>query len=253
MKRYARSPAPNSKLNYSSCAAFLPSDMQPALKTRVADCASATIVLNRGERLARCGDPFRTLYLIVQGAFKQVHADGDAVGEQIVSFHGPRDWIGLDGFATRTHATDLVALQSAMVCEFPIQAIEALAESDASLLDRLLAYVSERLAQAEQLQHMLGAMGATQKIAFFFMHLADMLPATDPASSSYELPMTRAEIGNFLGLSMETVSRLISRLQAAGAISIERRRVQLLRPDVLRAWQAERPAVAAGVCFATAR
>jgi CRP/FNR family transcriptional regulator len=209
-------------------------------------------MLNRGERLARRGDPFRSLYLIVQGAFKLVQA-GEAAGEQIVSFHGPRDWIGLDGFATRVHPTDLVALQSAMVCEFPIQAIEALAQNDVSLLDRLLAYVSERLAQAEQLQHMLGAMGATQKIAFFFMHLPNILTASDSAATVYELPMTRAEIGNFLGLSMETASRLISRLQAAGAISIERRRVHLLRPDVLRAWQAERPAAATRVRFATAR
>ena len=252
MKRYARSPAPNSKLNYSSCAAFLPSDMQPALKTRVADCASATIALSRGERLARRGDPFRSLYLIVQGAFKLVQT-GDEGGEQIVSFHGPRDWIGLDGFATRVHPTDLVALQSAMVFEFPIQTIEALAESDASLLDRLLAYVSDRLAQAEQLQHMLGAMVATQKIAFFFLHLDTVVPAMEGTEATYDLPMTRAEIGNFLGLSMETASRLISRLQAAGAIGIARRRVQLLRPDLLRAWQAERPAVAAGARFATAR
>lgn len=242
MKRYARGGAPDSKLNYS-CAALLPADMQPALKTRVADCASATIALGRGERLARRGDPFRSLYLIVHGAFKLVQT-GEEGGEQIVSFHGARDWIGLDGFASRTHPTDLVALQSAMVCEFPIQAIEALAESDANLLDRLLAYVSDRLAQAERLQHMLGAMVATQKIAFFFLNLNTVLPSTDGAEATYDLPMTRAEIGNFLGLSMETTSRLISRLQAAGAINIERRRVQLLQPDILRAWQQSERTVA---------
>ena len=235
MKRYARSCAPNSKLHHS-CAALLPADMPHALKARVADSASATIALNRGERLARRGDPFRSLYLIVQGAFKLVQT-GEEGGEQIVSFHGPRDWIGLDGFASRTHPTDLVALQSAMVCEFPIQAIEALAESDVDVLDRLLSYVSDRLAQAEQLQHMLGAMVATQKIAFFFLHLDTVVSAMKGTEATYDLPMTRAEIGNFLGLSMETTSRLISRLQAAGAINIERRRVQLLQPDILRAWQ----------------
>ena len=84
---------------------------------------------------------------------------------------------------------------------------------------------------------MLGSMSATQKVACFFMHLHEVLPATDSAATVYELPMTRAEIGNFLGLSMETASRLISRLPAAGAISIERRHVRFLRIDALRAWQ----------------
>jgi len=234
MKRYARAHI-HGGADYS-CSALLPADLLPALRARLADYASATIALGRGEQLARRGEPFRNLYLIVQGAFKLVHV-GEGGGEQIVSFHGPRDLIGLDGFATHVHATDLVALQSSMVCEFPIAAIEALAESDPNLLDHLLAYISEQLAAAEQLQHMLGSMSATQKIAFFFMHLHEVLPGTDSVAMVYELPMTRAEIGNFIGLSMETASRLISRLQAAGAISIKRRHVRFLRIDVLRAWQ----------------
>ncbi len=235
MKRYPRLDA-HDHLTTRLCIKMLPEAFLPTLRQHVAECVSASIQVNRGEYLARCGQPFLHIFLIVQGSFKLVQP-GNIDHDQIVGIRWPRHLIGMDGFAGRVYATDLIALESSTVYEFPVLAIERLANSDPDLLDELLTFVSEDLAQAEHLQYMLGSMNATQKMGFFFLFMDDHLGHIRDEDSHFVLPMTREEIGSFVGLSMETVSRLISHLHKRGAIDIHRQTVRILQRDLLEGWQ----------------
>lgn len=233
MNRY---PSPRSGVTHPrhSCFTHLPEVLNPALRRQLADSASATLSLKRGEMLAGQGEPFRHLYLVLHGAFKLVRADR-AAREQIVAFAWPRDLLGVDGFARHVHETSLVALQSSLVCEFPVATIEALAETDADLLDHLLAYVAGWLGEAERAQLMLGRMDARQKIAYFFRAVHSHAPHGG-GDDTFDVPMTRAEIGNYTGMSMETTSRQISKLQSTGAIRIASRQVTICDPGILEQW-----------------
>lgn len=234
MKRFPRPPASPAE-PLQACMSVLPDSLNPTLRRMLASCVSATVSVRRRDVLVRAGAPFRHLYLIVRGAFKAVQPD-DIDGErgQIVSFQWSREFIGMDGFADRRHATDLVALESSTLYEFPVTLLEEFAETDQELLDRLLAYVAMELTRAEKLQQVLGSMTAVQKIAYFLL----ALPGASE-SAVLDLPMTRQEIGNFLGLSMETVSRLFSRLRGLGVIDIEPRRIRILRHGILHEWRLE--------------
>ncbi len=218
------------------CDGNLPSDLNAVLQQRVTELAEATLELSKGETLAHSGMPFKHLYLVVSGGFKSVQIGEDGQS-QIVSFHSPRELMGLSGFAQHAYTTDLIALAPSLVCEFPVAAVESVLGADRTLLDHFLAYISESLARAEQDQFMLGSLSATQKIACFLLRLQDKLrhAAADP--ECFDLLMTREEIGSYLGLTMETISRLFSQLQTAGVAQVDKRQVRILRGDLLQMWR----------------
>lgn len=218
------------------CDGHLPPDLGAALQQRVTEAAAAMVEVNKGETLAHSGMPFKHLHLVVSGAFKSVQLGEDG-RTQIVCFYGRRELMGLSGFAQHVHTTDLVALAPSLICEFPVAAVQSIIDADGMLRDRLLAYVSESLAQAEQDQFMLGSMSATQKIAFFLLRAQDKRRRNAEDPQRFELPMTREEIGSYLGLTMETVSRLFSQLQTQGVVRVDKRLVQILRDDLLQVWR----------------
>lgn len=208
------------------------------MQQRVTEIAESTVELSKGDTLVHSGAPFKHLYLVLSGAFKSVEI-GEAGRTQIICFHGPRELMGLSGFAQHICATDLVAIAPSLVCEFPVAALQLALGADRLLLDHLLTYVSERLAQAEHDQFMLGSLSATQKIAFFLLRMQGKLRRSGEDPRRLELPMTREEIGSYLGLTMETVSRLFSQLQTEGVARVDKRSVWILREDLLQIWRDE--------------
>lgn len=226
-------------LHSHPCDGGFPSDPSSALQSRVIEHAAATIELRKGETLAHSGAPFHHLYLVAKGAFKSVQLGEDG-RSQIVCFHWAHEFMGLGGFARHVQTTDLVALTTpSVVCEFPVNGHDALTQVHPALLGHLLGCVSESLAQAEHDQFMLGSLSATQKIACFFLRTQDKLLRAGLNPDVFELPMTREEIGSYLGLTMETVSRLLSHLRAQGVAEVDKKQVRILRDDVLRAWRDE--------------
>lgn len=221
------------------CAGGLPVDLSPELKAGVAAHVAATIELRKGETLIHTGMPYQHIYLVTGGAFKSVQLGEDGQS-QVISFHWPREFMGLGGFSRRAHTTDLVALTTpALVCEFPIHAFDARATAASPLLGLLLEYVSEGLAQAEYDQFMLGSLNATQKISSFFLQTQHKLRRAGMNADVFELPMTREEIGSYLGLTMETVSRLLTHLRVHGVAEVDKKWVRILRADILHAWQVD--------------
>jgi len=217
------------------CDGNLPSDLSAVLRQRITEASEATLELSRGETLAHSGMPFKHLFLVVNGGFKAVQI-GESGQSQIVSFHLARELMGLSGFAHQRYTTDLVALAPSLVCEFPMTAVQALIGANHLLLEHLLAYVSESLARAEQDQLMLGSMSATQKIAMFLLDRQERQRQAAEDPRRFELLMTREELGSYLGLSMETISRLLSQLQEQGVMRVDKRLIEILREDQLRVW-----------------
>ncbi|MGE0073331.1 MAG: Crp/Fnr family transcriptional regulator [Thiomonas sp.] len=218
------------------CDGRLPPGLDAELQQQVTELATGTVELARGETLVHSGVAFDHLYLVLSGAFKAVKLGADG-SSQIVCFYEPRELMGLSGFSHRVYTTDLVALAPSVVCEFPVQTIEAAVSHNRPLLDGLLAAVSESLERAELDQYMLGSLSAPQKIACFLLHMQAKRRRTAGDVHQFELPMTREELGSYLGLTMETISRLMSHLQAEGVAQIDKRQVHILRDDLLHVWR----------------
>ncbi|MDY0329738.1 MAG: Crp/Fnr family transcriptional regulator [Thiomonas sp.] len=234
MKRHSIA-APFRSRHPHPCDGHLPSDLEPILRQRITETAEATLELNRGEILVHSGEPFKYLYLLLSGGFKAEEIGEDGLS-QIVSFHYAGEFMGLSAFAEQRYMVDLIALVPSSVCEFPMAGVQAIMQDDRALLDRLLIYVSDRLMRAEQDQLMLGSMSSTQKIAHFLVDRLEASRRGAQAESRFELPMTRKELGSYLGLSMETVSRLLSHLQEQGVVRVDKRQIEILREDQLRVW-----------------
>lgn len=218
-----------------ACEDCLPLGLSAHLRARLRLLAVHRIQVAHGETLLHAGAAFRHLYAVCKGSFKSVFLGEDG-GQQIIAFHWPRQLLGLSGYAEKACLTDLIALEPTEAYEFSWHAIEALARESPEFLEHLLDSMSERLALAKRDQFMLGSMCSTQKIAYFLLQMAAHAPACGLAAGSFALPMTREDIGSYLGLTMETVSRLLSQLSKAGVVLIDRKRVTLRKSDVLQAW-----------------
>ncbi|MGC8702966.1 MAG: Crp/Fnr family transcriptional regulator [Thiomonas sp.] len=237
MKRHPI-PLPYRSQHPHPCDGRLPPDLHAELQQRITEVATSTIELARGEILAHSGAAFHHLYLVVSGAFKAVQLGAEGKS-QIVCFYGPRELMGLSGFSHRCYTSDLVALAPSVVCEFPVQSVESAISADRALLERLLIYISENLERAEHDQFMLGSLTAPQRIACFLQRMQTARGRLGEDVHSFELPMTREELGSYLGLTMETISRLLSHLHAQDVARIDKRHVHILRDDLLQVWRDE--------------
>jgi CRP/FNR family transcriptional regulator len=195
--------------------------------------------LQRGEPLFRQGDAFDALYAVWTGSFK-TRALTTGAREQVTGFQMGGELIGLDAIATGTFQADAVALESAQVCVIPFDALQSLAQEEPSLQRQLQRVMSLEIVQKQRLMLLLGGTAADQRVAAFLLDLAQRAGARGFSPSSLLLRMTRREIGSLLGLTLETVSRALSRLQRAGLLFVRWRQVRIADPAGLqRLLQAE--------------
>jgi CRP/FNR family transcriptional regulator len=183
----------------------------------------------RGGRLFQAGDPFHALYAVWTGFFKTCVASKDG-REQVTGFQMAGDLVGFDGVGTRRHAVDAVALEDAQVCVMPYAGLQALALDVGSLQQQLHRLMSREIVRNHDMMLLLGSMHAEERLAAFLLNLAHRLKARGFSSSSIVLRMSREEIGSFLGLKLETVSRTFSKFQANGLLFVRHRQVQVTDP-----------------------
>jgi CRP/FNR family transcriptional regulator, anaerobic regulatory protein len=212
----------------------------PTLHVRFSDADAIpfpTRTIERGDALYCAGEPLRSLYTVQSGCFKTVatypSADDDSAPHtQVTAFHFPNETLGLDGVCTSRHESDAVALESSVVRIMPVGILEPLCREYAAMQHELLAIMSAEIVRASRLALMLGTMPARERVAAFLLDFAERIEAS--AASSAEptaellLPMTRADIGSYLGLELETVSRMLSKLQREGAIGLNGRQVRIV-------------------------
>lgn len=186
----------------------------------------------RGMALYRSGDAFDALYAVRSGAFKTVGVSRTGE-EKITGFHLPGEVLGLDAINGERHNYNAIALEDSEVCVVPFARLEELTLRLPELQHQLLRLLSRDIARDHGLMLLLGSMTAEQRLAAFLLSLSHRYKRLGYAAERFNLRMTREDIGNYLGLTLETVSRLLSRFQREGLVAAQQREVELKHPDGL--------------------
>ena len=189
--------------------------------------------LKKTDTLYRAGEPFTALFAIRLGSLKTTVLAEDG-REQVSGYHMLGDIIGLDGIGTDRHGCQAIALEDTEVCVLPFERIEELARSMPPLQHNLHQFLSREISRDYNIMLLLGSMRAEERLAVFLLNLAERYRRRGYSSTEYVLRMTREEIGSYLGLKLETVSRLFSRFQEEGLIQVQGRAVKLLDPGALK-------------------
>jgi CRP/FNR family transcriptional regulator len=189
--------------------------------------------VNKGDTIYRAGDPFTALVAIRLGSCKTTVLTEDG-REQVIGYHILGEIIGLDGIDTTRHGCDALALEDMEVCPLPFDRLETLARSLAPLQHNLHQFLSRDVARDQHMMQMLGSMRAEERLAGFLTNLSERYRLRGYSSTEYVLRMTREEIGSYLGLKLETVSRLFSRFQDEHLLEVHGRGVKLVDVPALR-------------------
>ncbi len=183
--------------------------------------------VERGKTLFHEGAPFRALYVVRAGSFKTytVLPDGAA---QILGFHLPGEIVGVDALDRDRHLCTAEALERASVCEVPFARLHAVAAQVPALQRQLYRIIGREFAQGQQHVAMMGRRQAMERLAAFLKSLADRRASLGLDPALFQLGMSRQDIGNYLGLVVETVSRLFTRLAHDGVIAVKNKEVHIL-------------------------
>ncbi|MEO8346332.1 MAG: helix-turn-helix domain-containing protein [Betaproteobacteria bacterium] len=185
------------------------------------------IRLRKGDTLFRAGEKFTSLYAVRSGSCKTV-LPGEDGQDQVAGYHIGGDVIGTDGIGSNSHDCEAVALEDMEMCALPFNRIEDLAQEDPQFQRRLNRLLSLEITRERRVTMILGGMHADQRLATFLLDLARRYQERGYSSVEFVLRMTREEIGSYLGLKLETVSRLFSRFHEEGLIQVHGRIVKLL-------------------------
>ena len=183
--------------------------------------------LKRGESLFRVGDPFQSLYALRTGFFKTRVATDDG-RDQVTGFQMAGELLGIDGIGTDTHTCDAVALEDSEVCVIPYGKLEELSRTFEQLQHHFHKVMSREIVRDHGVMLLLGSMRAEERLAAFLLNLSQRFTARGFSSSEFILRMTREEIGSFLGLKLETVSRLFSRFQDEGLVAVQQKHIRIV-------------------------
>ncbi|MES2114709.1 MAG: fumarate/nitrate reduction transcriptional regulator Fnr [Pseudomonadota bacterium] len=188
----------------------------------------------RGGTLFRIGDPFASLFAIRLGHFKtfQVNPDG---AEQITGFQMAGELLGMDAISTDRHHCNSIALEDSEVCEIPFGSLQQLLVDMPTLLRHFHRMMSQEITREQSVMLLLGNMQATQRFAAFLVNLSSRYEARGYSATTFQLRMTREEIGNYLGLTIESVSRLLSKFKKEGMLRVSNREIELLNSAMLKA------------------
>jgi CRP/FNR family transcriptional regulator len=189
--------------------------------------------LAREQSLYSAGQKFRALYVVRSGAFKTFTVDGEGES-QVLGFHLPGEIMGLDAIAAGSHQCSAEALEHSSACEVPYEKIETVARELPGLQQQLMRVISREVQQDQRHLVMIGRRVALERLAIFLHSLSQRLARVRRDPHEFVLPMSRRDLANYLGLVIETVSRLFSRLAEMGVIAVDRKTIRILDPAKLR-------------------
>lgn len=186
-----------------------------------------------GDQVYSAGQTFEALYVVNAGFLKTVMLDSDG-NERVVSFPMKGDLLGSDGICNDRHVSEVVALSDCDLIVIPFKQLLTLGHACQELEHIMYRAVSRQMVQENTNLATLGSLRSEARVAHFLVMEADRHAALKFSSQSFRLRMTRREIGSYLGLTLETVSRSLSALDAAGIICVNQRDIEILKPNVLR-------------------
>lgn len=185
------------------------------------------------QSIFRAGDPFTSIYAVRSGSVKAFRLDDDG-REQVVAFYLPGEIFGWDGLADSHYQNTAVALETTSVCEIPFEQLDHLASSITSIQNYTTKLMSREIINGQRLIALLAGNSAHQRLASLLISLSDRLALQKLSSTRFRLPMSRGDISNYLGLTVETVSRTFSYFQKMGYLRVNKKEVELLNLDALQ-------------------
>lgn len=189
--------------------------------------------LQAGQALFRAGEAFTNLYFVKTGSLKTVVLLDDG-REQVTGFHLAGDALGMDAISSPTHPSEAITLEDTYVCAIPFAQLTRLSQRVAHLQAYVQRLLAREVVRDQGLMLLLGRMHADERVAAFLVNISRRFKARGYSAAEFTLPMAREEIGNYLGLTLETVSRCFSRLKSAGVLNVDNRRIRILKPEALQ-------------------
>ncbi len=185
--------------------------------------------IKRQQTLYRTGDRFDSIYAIRSGFFKTdvLLEDGR---NQVTGFQMTGEILGMDGISVESHTCNAVALEDSEVCVIPFAQLEDLSREIHTLQRHFHKVMSREIVRDHGVMMLLGTMRAEERLAAFLLNLSQRFNLRGYSPTEFHLRMTRDEIGSFLGLKLETVSRAFSHFQEIGLINVQQKHVVILDP-----------------------
>jgi len=205
----------------------LPAGLEPEDLARIDNVVYARKRVKRGEALYQAGADFNALYAIRSGSFKTSLFDGEG-HEQVSGFFMGGELLGLEGLGAGTYNAAAVALEDSEVCVLPYALIEELAREVPALQRGLHAVLAREIVRDQGVMMLLGTMRSEQRLATFLLNLSARSLRRGYSALEFHLRMTREEMGSYLGLKLETVSRLFSQFHEARLIEVDYKHVRIL-------------------------
>ncbi|WP_089726982.1 fumarate/nitrate reduction transcriptional regulator Fnr [Candidatus Thiosymbion oneisti] len=190
--------------------------------------------LHRGDYVFRNGERFHSLYVVKTGSVK-TYAPSPEGGEHVLGFHLPGELIGLDAIEKEVHTCSAKVLETSAICEVPFSRLETLSSTIPSLQHQLYRLLSKEIGHDTELLLLLGKKSAEERLAAFLLSISKRLRKRGLSPTDFYLSMSRYEIGNYLGLAVETVSRLFTRFQDDGLLKVDRKHIELRDPEAMEA------------------
>jgi len=189
-------------------------------------------LVRKGETIFSQGGKSGCIFAVRSGSVKTFTTAKNGE-EQILGFHLPGELLGLDGLDNQIHSCSSVALDTSTICELPINDLNVLCVKMPGLQRQLLSLISHEITQDHTMLLLLARRNAEQKLATFLINLSSRLEARGYSANTFQLTMSRYDIGNYLGLADETVSRLISKFKDHKLINADRKKISILNHELL--------------------
>ncbi|HPI58890.1 fumarate/nitrate reduction transcriptional regulator Fnr [Zoogloea sp.] len=205
----------------------LPFGLDPREVNQLDELVGSRRKIKRQQHLYRSGDPFEAIYAIRAGSFKTdvILEDGR---DQVTGFQMTGEVLGLDGISGEQHSCNAIALEDSEVCVIPFSRLEELSRQVESLQHQFHKIMSREIVRDHGVMMLLGSMRAEERLAAFLLNMSQRFTARGFSPSEFHLRMTRDEIGSYLGLKLETVSRAFSRFQDEGLVAVQQKHIRIL-------------------------
>ncbi|ACC74877.1 fumarate/nitrate reduction transcriptional regulator Fnr [Paraburkholderia phymatum] len=219
----------------STCAmraVCMPAELSAAELARLDSIICVTRPVKRGDTLYRAGDAFHSIYAVRAGSFKTVvmHRDGR---EHVTGFQIPGEALGLDGIGAGQHSCDAIALEDSAVCIIPFAHLEVICREMKPMQHHIYQMMSSEIVRESSQMMLLGTMSAEQRVATFLLNLSRRFKARGFSAAEFHLRMTREEIGCYLGMKLETVSRMVSKFQREQLVRANGKTIRIVDPEGL--------------------
>ena len=211
----------------------LPVGLAPDDMERLDTLVETRRALKRGDALYSAGEAFKSLFAVRTGYFK-TRVSAEDGRDQVTGFQMAGELLGFDGIGSERHTCDAIALEDSQVCVIPFAQLESLTREFGDLQRQLHKVMSREIVREHGVMLLLGSMRAEERLAAFLLNLTQRLQARGFSPTSLVLRMTREEIGSYLGLKLETVSRAFSKFQDDGVLEVRQRQLRVRDERALR-------------------